>query len=82
MFYRTAEASETVLESTWVVPKLGALVGAVLSIRRTSTANENDSDDHEDDGGREFKQCSPELFLGITKSAKDVDKDDNSQEYL
>lgn len=82
MFYRTAEASETVLESTWVVPKLGALVGAVLSIRRTSTANEDDSDDHEDDGGRELKQCSPELFLGVTKSTKDVDKDNNSKEYL
>jgi hypothetical protein len=71
-----------VLKSTWVIPELGALVGAVLSIRRTSTANEDDSDDHEDNCGRELEQCSPELFLGITKSTENIDEDDHSKEYL
>ena len=50
-----AEATETVLEGTRVIPKSGAPVFAINTPRWATAAHEDESNNHEDDGGREFK---------------------------
>jgi hypothetical protein len=70
------------LESTWVMPKTCTPVFIVDAIRRASTTNENNSDDHKNHRSGEFKESSPELFLGISKSSEDVDDNDDGKENL
>jgi hypothetical protein len=46
-----AESTEAVLEGARVVPDASAPVLAVKTIRWTTTADQNDGDDHENDDG-------------------------------
>lgn len=82
MSRRTTEASETVLEGTRVVPEPGAPILVVQTIGGTTSANEDDGNDHEDNCSRQLEQRSPKLFLGVSHSTKDVDDDDQDQENL
>ncbi|KAH8715935.1 hypothetical protein HC256_004727 [Beauveria bassiana] len=75
-----AKALEPVLESTRVIPELGSLILAVRAALWAATEHQNETDDHEDNSGSKLERRSPELFLSIPKSAKDVDDDDKKQE--
>lgn len=75
-----AEALEAVLERTRIAPVDVAVVLVKLVALGTTTADENDSNDHEDDDGGELEARAPELLLSVTQSAEDVDDDDNNPE--
>ena len=75
-----AESTESVLERTWVVPKTGTPVLAVTSTLWPTTANENESDEHEDDCGAKLEDSCEELLLGVSKSTEDVGNDDEDPE--
>lgn len=75
-----AETPETVLESSWVVPKASAPIFTVLATGWATTANQDDSDDHEDDCSAKLENGRPELFLRIAESTEDVNEDDEGPE--
>ena len=52
----------------------------VFTVGGTSTANENQGNDHEDDGRTELNQCRPELLFSVTERSENVDKDDKNPE--
>ena len=79
---RTTEATEAVPERARVVPKSCAPVLAVHAVLGTTTADKNDGDNHEDDGGEQLEQRGPELFLCIAECAKKVQNDDYRKEDL
>lgn len=78
----TTESSEAVLEGTWVIPESGAPVFVIQAVRRSTTTDKDNSNDHENDSCRKLEKRSPELFFGVSKSTKDVDDDDDNEEDL
>lgn len=74
------ETTATVLKGARVVPELGTLVGAKVTTRGATTADEDDGDNHEDDDSGELEARTPKLLLGVTKCTKDVDEDDEQPE--
>lgn len=75
-----AESTESVLESTGVVPKAGTPVLAVTATLWSTTANEDECNQHEDDGGAELEDGGEELLLGVSKSTENVGDDDEDPE--
>lgn len=76
-----AEALEAVLEGTgFLVPVTGTPVLVVATALGTTTEDKDESDDHENDGRNQFKGRRPKFFLGIAKSAKEIDDDDGDEE--
>lgn len=76
----TAESLEAVTEGTRVIPGAGAPVFTVETPTGTTAKNQDESNDHENDGGGELDEGRPELFLGISERAPDVDEDDEDPE--
>ena len=64
------------------MPKTGAPVLVVETIGWATTANKHNGDDHEDNGGGEFKQRRPEFFLCISKSSENIDENDDGKKDL
>lgn len=75
-----AETTEAVLESSRVVPQSVTPVLAELAIGGTTTADEDEGNEHEDDDGSELEAGTPELLLGVAQSTKDVDDDGDDPE--
>jgi hypothetical protein len=75
-----AESLEAVVEGTWIVPGTGTPVLGVDTIARASTANKNQSDNHEDDGRGELEARRPEFFFSVSKRSEDVDQNDEYPE--
>jgi hypothetical protein len=75
-----AEAGETVLEGTRSVPVASTPVLVEPATARTATANQDDSDEHEDKSSGELEARTPELLLGVTESSEDVDNNDDDEE--
>jgi hypothetical protein len=74
-----AETREAVLESTRIVPKASAPVLIVSAITRTTTADQDNSNEHEDDDSGELEAGAPKLLFGITERTEDVDDDDDDE---
>lgn len=75
-----AETLEAVLERTGVVPVTGTPVRVVTTAGRTTTADKDEGNDHEDDDGRHLEDGREELLLSVSKSTKHVDDDDDDEE--
>ena len=73
----TTESSEAVLKGTWVIPESGAPVFVIHAVRRSTTTDKDNSNDHENDSCRKLEKRSPEFFFGVSKSTEDVDDDDD-----
>lgn len=75
-----AKALEAIAESTRVIPSARTPVLTVLTARRTTAADEDQSNDHEDDNGTELQARGPEFFFRIAERPKDIDDDDSNHE--
>lgn len=76
-----AEADETVLERTRLVPVPGTPVLAKATILRSTSANKDEGDNHEDDGSGKLKRGRDEFLFGVPDSTKDVEDCDGNQKY-
>lgn len=75
-----AETLEAVLERTGIVPVTGTPVRVVTTAGRTTTADEDEGNDHEDDDGRHLEDGREELLFGVSNGTKHVDNDDDDHE--
>lgn len=75
-----AEATEAMLEGARIMPESVAPVLVELAVGGTTTADQDQGDDHEDDGSGELEARAHELLLGVSQGTENVDEDDEDPE--